>query len=405
MSGPGDVAGVSNPGGEAGWGAALSGGADAALVARVLRLAARVPAAPDRVRRAIAARLEAGCDPDAAAIVADLERDAGADLPAPAAVSLLASRLLAVGARVHVAGCPGYPEHLAQAWPELGAPLWLFTRGGGVRLPEGPAVAVVGTRHPSLDGLCTARELGKLLAARGVTVVSGMARGIDQAAHRGALDGGGRTVGVLGTGFGVDYPAGDEALREEVAASGGLATELPPGARPNRWHFPWRNRIISGLADATVVVEGRARSGALQTARLAAAQGREVFAVPGSLHAPASRGPLDLIRDGARALTRLEDVLEIVEHGTVPSRVTGGDPRLDDSMDPVSTAVLQLLGPVPASPSALAAAAGQPIAVVLAAVADLIALGLAAATPNGPVAAGAAAPPDLPMPRGQAHVH
>jgi DNA processing protein len=359
-----------------------------------VRLAAGRVARPDRVRRAVAARLDVGVQPDAATIVADLEAAAGADgarpgdVATPRAAATLARRLLATGARVHVVGYPGYPSRLAQAWPELGAPLWLFTLPGRA-LPDGPAVAVVGTRHPSLDGLHTAAQLGRLLAGQGVTVVSGMARGIDQAAHRGALDAGGSTVAVLGTGFGVDYPSGDGSLRAAVAASGGLATELVPGTRPNRWHFPWRNRIVSGLADATVVVEGGARSGALQTARLAAAQGREVFAVPGSVHAPASRGPLDLVRDGARALTRLEDVLEVLDHpgpGVRPADDAHASLTDDTDLDPVAAAVARLLGPTPASPSALAAACDQPVGAVLAAVADLVARGRAAATPNGPVA-------------------
>jgi DNA processing protein len=263
----------------------------------------------------------------------------------------------------------------------LGAPLWVFVLGTG-SLPGGPAAAIVGTRHPTLDGARTARELGALLARHGVTVVSGMARGIDQAGHAGALDAGGRTVAVLGTGFGVDYPRRDGPLRDAIAGAGGLVSELLPGTPPQKPNFLWRNRIISGLADVTVVVEGRAGSGALHTARMAAAQGRDVLAVPGPVRAPTSRAPLDLIRDGAQPLTRLEDVLEIlgIEVGaevapTVPPRPTG--------LSPVARQLLALVGAVPAAPGTLAAAVGQPLPTVLAAVAELTHAGVAASTPRG----------------------
>ena len=130
-----------------------------------------------------------------------------------------------------------------------------------------PAVAIVGTRGPTLDGVRTAHDLAAALAGAGVDVVSGLARGIDQAAHRGALDAGGRTYAVLGTGLGVDYPAGSATLRDRIVRSGALFTELPPATGPRPWQFLARNRIISGPADATVVVEGRARRGGLPTPR------------------------------------------------------------------------------------------------------------------------------------------
>lgn len=324
-------------------------------------------------------------------------------LAEPAEVAEQARALSAHGACVLLPGYRGYPPQLQDAWPDLGAPAWLFARGAG--LPTAPAVAVVGTRRPTLEGLDVARELGAVLARNGITVVSGLARGIDQAAHRGALDCGGATVGVLGTGFGVDYPRGDQALREDVAAAGGLCTELLPGAGPRPVHFLWRNRIISGLADAVVVVEGRARSGSLQTARLAASQGRDVWAVPGPLRAPTSRGPLDLVRDGAQLVTRFDDVVEAVLGRSPQASATPvGDDLADQQpaeaavaghpteaavteppADDAAERVLALVGTVPATPGRLAAASGLAVSEVLAAVSRLAAAGRVALTPNGVV--------------------
>lgn len=366
-----------------GWAAALSAGAAPALVGRTVRLAAAGWAHPDRARRVLAERLDAGSPTDAAAVISALE--GAGTLPSPDTVEAVASRLAGCRARVAVVGQPGYPPRLACAWPELGAPLWLFVRTTAGRLPDGPAVAVVGTRRASLDGLQTARELGRLLAGHGVVVVSGLARGIDQAAHQGALEAGGPTIGVLGTGLDVDYPYRDGPLRDAVAAAGGLVSEYRPGTPPRPPHFLWRNRIIAGLADATVVVEGRARSGALQTARLAAAQGREVLAVPGSLHQPTSRAPLDLIRDGARPLTRLEDVLEVLD-APAPHLGDGQERSQPAGLDPCAREVLELLGAIPATADRLAAASGRPVHMIMGALAELTARGLATATPRGIVA-------------------
>jgi DNA processing protein len=350
-----------------------------------VRLAASAWVTPDRVRTAIARLLERP-SVNAVEVIAALETMAGGgrELASVADTEAVAGRLSEAGAVVHIAGAGGYPRRLLDAWPELGAPLWLFAVAPGATLPRGPAVAVVGTRHPTLDGTRTARELAMLLARHGVTVVSGMARGIDQAAHLGALDAGGATVGVLGTGFGVDYPRRDGPIRDAVAAAGGLVSELVPGTPPQKPAFLWRNRIISGLADVTVVVEGRSGSGALHTARMAGAQGRDVLAVPGPVRAPTSRAPLDLIRDGAQPLTRLEDVLDVIGIG-----VAAGDDRPAAAptirLGEPAQQVLPLLGAVPASPAALAAATQQPVPAVMAAVAELTRAGLAAPTPRGVV--------------------
>jgi DNA processing protein len=366
------------------WAQAVAAGGDAERVARVLRLAVAGWTSPGRVERAALGLLERGRPHDADGVLAALERAAGA-LPAWPDVVPLATRLAELRAAVLVVGDSGYPRSLADAWPELGAPLALFIRAPAARLPAGPAAAIVGTRRPSLDGLETAAALARICARAGVTVVSGMARGIDQAAHRAAVDLGGATVAVLGTGLDVDYPRGDAALRDAVADAGALVTELRLGAPPRPAHFLARNRILAGLADVTVVVEGRARSGALQTARLAAQQGREVLAVPGSLRSPTARGPLDLIRDGVQPLTRLEDVLDAVGHPRLPLERDTPPPAAGVSA--VAGELLPLLGTVPALPGALAAATGQPVAAVLAAVAELATRGLAVATPRGVVAA------------------
>jgi len=369
------------------WAQALGGGGDPALVARVVACLAG-GAWPELVLAAVAARARAG-DVEVADVLDDVERALASRPRLPVGergAEHLARALVDQGARVLLAGRPSYPERLGWAWPGLGAPAWLLWRGGPP--PPGPAVAVVGTRHATHDGRTTARALGRFLAARGITVVSGMARGIDQAAHLGALDAGGPTVAVLGTGFGVDYPHGDARLREAVAAAGGLATEHPPGTPPRPHHFLTRNRVVAGLADAVVVVEGQARSGALHTARLAAEAGRDVFACPGSLNAPASRGPLDLVRDGAQVLTDFAALLDVLPVPAPPAPVAAprpagalADPPPEPLAEPADTgplaAIARLLGPVPASAGVLAAAADLPLPRTLAALQALVGAGRA----------------------------
>ncbi len=172
------------------------------------------------------------------------------------------------------------------------------------------AVAVVGTRHPTQAGRTVTEQLARALASVGVTVVSGLARGIDGAAHRGALEAKGRTLAVLGCGIDQTYPPEHKALRRQIEGHGAVLSELPWGAAPLAHHFPRRNRIISGLSVGVLVTEAAARSGSLITARLAAEQGREVFAVPGAIHAEQSRGPNGLIKQGAKLVERVEDIIE-----------------------------------------------------------------------------------------------
>jgi DNA processing protein len=183
-----------------------------------------------------------------------------------------------------------------------------------------PSVAVVGARAATLYGRSVARELAAGLAAAGAVVVSGLARGIDAEAHRGALDAGGRTVAVLPCGPDLLYPPEHRGLAEAISARGAVVTELPLGTRPRRPLFALRNRLISGLARAVVVVEARRRSGSLITARHAADQGADVFAVPGPITAPTSEGPNRLLRDGAGVVLEARDVLEPLGLAAAPAR-------------------------------------------------------------------------------------
>ena len=203
-------------------------------------------------------------------------------------------------------GNSDYPPLLAEI---TDPPKCLWTRGDR-RALAGTAVAVIGARAASPQGLVAAREIAADLARSGVVVVSGLARGVDSAAHQGALDSGGFTIAVLGTGIDRVYPAENAALAEQIAAKGLLMTEFSPGAAPEDWHFPRRNRIISGLSKAVVVVEAREQSGSLITARLAADQGRDVMAVPGTIVGGINRGANALLRDGAKLVESAVDILQ-----------------------------------------------------------------------------------------------
>ncbi len=224
------------------------------------------------------------------------------------------------GWRLIAFGDADYPPLLATL-PD--APGMLFVQGD-TELLQAPQLALVGARGASPDGLRSARQLGSDLAAMGFVVTSGLALGIDAAAHEGALHSG-RTLAVMASGPDTLYPARHKALARRIVAGGGaLVTEYPPGVPPARAHFPLRNRIISGLSLGTVVVEAALRSGSLITARLAAEQGRAVFAVPGSVHNPLSRGCHQLLRDGALWLESIDDVLaEFGQFATLAAGVAG----------------------------------------------------------------------------------
>jgi DNA processing protein len=261
--------------------------------ARVRRMAARVPAGAPLLDG-----LVSGGAPrallDTAARLADNE------------ARTVFERVIAAGWQWRVPGDGDYPELLtATSDPPLG----LFVRG---RLDESVAVAIVGSRKATPYGLQVARLLGEELGASGVAVVSGMARGVDEAAHRGALASGGRSWAVWGTGPDRVYPPEHGKLAAELAENGALLTEYPPGTPPRRHHFPERNRILAGLARAVVVVEAAARSGALITARLANEEGREVLAVPGNIFSELSVGPNTLLRVGARPLLTPRDLFDAI---------------------------------------------------------------------------------------------
>ena len=200
----------------------------------------------------------------------------------------------------------GYPAALAQ----IPAPPPLLYVQGQISAVDNWSVAVVGTRSPTTYGREVTRRLVGELAAAGVTVVSGLAIGVDTIAHAAALETGGRTIAVLGSGLDQVYPERNRALAEQIAASGALVSEFPLGTRPTPQLFPVRNRIISGLSLGTLVVEAGETSGALITVRFALEQGRDVFAVPGPIFSPKSAGPNQLIRDGAGLVARGQDILE-----------------------------------------------------------------------------------------------
>jgi len=200
---------------------------------------------------------------------------------------------------------PEYPECLRTT---ADPPLVLFHRGDLSAL-ERTSVAIVGSRRASPYGVNVAEMLARRLAERGVAVVSGLAWGIDAAAHRGAIESG-TTIGVLGTGIDVAYPRSNRRLHETIAERGLLLSEMPPGTGPQRHHFPVRNRIIAGLSTAVVVVEATERSGSLITARIAAEEGRDVLAVPGSIFSAGSDGAHRLIQDGAKLVRGVDDILE-----------------------------------------------------------------------------------------------
>ena len=242
-------------------------------------------------------------------------------------------------------------------------PPFLLVRGSLVR-EDGLAVAIVGSRRGSEYGLRMAERLAADLGARGVTVASGLARGVDTAAHRGALDAGGRTIAVLGSGVDVVYPPENRRLASEVAEAGALVSQFPMGASPLPHHFPARNRVIAGLTLGTVVVEAAERSGALITARCAGELGREVYAVPGSVSLPGSQGTNRLIQDGAKLVQGWEDV--VAEWPSDWRRALrelpatseqGGRPS---AVEPGERVILAMLGDEPVAVDAVVERSGLP---------------------------------------------
>ncbi len=253
-----------------------------------------------------------GISPAAASAIARAE---------PAAADRAMDRVGAMGGAVLLPHDAAFPQRLREI-PD--APTYLFALGRTELLAK-EALAIVGSRTHTRYGGEVTRYVAAGAARAGLVVVSGMARGLDAAAHAAALDAGGDTVGVLGNGLGVVYPSANRRLYERMAAGACLITEFPPGERPNAGSFQRRNRLISGLARATLVTEARERSGALITANCALAQGREVLAVPGPITSPLSRGCNRLIQEGAKAVLGLRDVLEEYGLGDAPAVVLPSD--------------------------------------------------------------------------------
>jgi DNA processing protein len=272
---------------------------------------------------------------------------------------------------------PDYPQDLLS----LGdAPPALFFVGRRALLNR-PALAIVGSRNATPAGIDNARAFAHTLAGAGLTIVSGLAVGIDAAAHEGALKGEGSTIAVVGTGLDRVYPARNRALAHAIAAGGALLSEFPPGTPARKENFPRRNRLISGLARGVLVVEATLSSGSLITARLAGDQGREVFAIPGSIHSPFSKGCHKLIREGAKLVEKAQDVLdELRIDRIVPTVPTASDVG---ELQPEAARVLAALGHDPADVDVLIARTGLAADAVGVALVTLQLGGVVAALPGG----------------------
>lgn len=282
--------------------------------------------------------------------------------------------LQAEGHHLLVLGDPDYPADLLH---NADPPLALFVLGQRPVLAHPRCIAVVGSRNPTPQGLENARAFGKAFAEAGLCVVSGLALGIDGAAHAGALDGGGPTLAVVGTGLDRVYPSQHRALAHRIAAQGALVSEFALGTPPLAEHFPQRNRLIAGMSLGTLVVEAALASGSLITARLASEQGREVFAIPGSIHSTQSRGCHSLIRQGARLVESVQDVLEELHlsgGAAAPASAPCGEP---------AHPLLVAMGHEPVSLDALLARTGLDTARLQAQLLELELAGEVARLPGG----------------------
>jgi DNA processing protein len=269
-----------------------------------------------------------------------------------------------------------YPVPLKQsALP----PPFLFVRGALLR-DDALSIAIVGSRRPTAYGLRMAERLAGDLAARGVTIVSGLARGVDTAAHRGALGARGRTVAVLGSGLDVVYPPENRGLAREASAAGAVVSQFPMGTAPLPHHFPIRNAVIAALSLGTVVVEAAERSGALITARVAGELGREVYAVPGNVSSPVSQGTNDLIRDGAKLVRDWEDV--VVELAPVWQAAIRQLPAVEPAAVAEGGRVLPLVGEEPVAIDLVIERSGLPASEVAASLTDLELRGLVRKLPG-----------------------
>ena len=278
-----------------------------------------------------------------------------------------------------------YPPELLQTEDP---PLLLHVEGELAALRHPLRLAVVGSRNPTAQGADNARAFAQALASAGACIISGLALGIDAAAHEGALEAGGSTLAIVGTGLDLVYPKKHQALARRIAAQGALLSECLLGTPPLAPNFPRRNRIISGLSQGVLVVEAALQSGSLITARQAAEQGREVFAIPGSIHSPQSRGCHALIRQGAKLVESAQDILEELRisppaAGADPLAATPADDARAELPTSRSTALLGALGFEPCGLDALQARCGLDTATLQAWLLELELDGLVARLPGG----------------------
>jgi len=281
------------------------------------------------------------------------------------------------------------PTHEIVAWDDTDYPHALLDLGyappvlffvGRRELLNRPALAIVGSRNATAQGADNARAFAHALSQAGLTIVSGLAVGVDAAAHDGALGGRGSTLAVGGTGLDRVYPARNRELAHRIAEHGGLISEFPPGTPPREKNFPRRNRLISGLARGVLVVEAALSSGSLITARYAGEQGREVFAIPGSIHSPLSKGCHRLIRDGAKLVETAQDILEELGMGTPGAGVAK---HAASPATGIEGTLLAALGGDSATVDTLVSRTGVTSDIVLAALTELELAGQIAAIPGG----------------------
>ncbi len=244
-------------------------------------------------------------------------------------------------ARLHTFLDNDYPEQLKH----IPDPPAIFYSCGTI--PEGPSLAIVGARKPTHFGHRFTEEIAEQLASAGITIISGMARGIDSAAHRGALCGGGKTIAILGCGIDRIYPPENKGLYHQIIEQGSLISEYPPGSEPLAGHFPGRNRIISALSQATLVVEASRDSGSLITAEFALEQGKDVLAVPGGLDHDTSHGPNLLIKQGAHPVTEVADILVVLGLSSITKKAQTLEQAPSSNLSEVENKVLCLLGLTP----------------------------------------------------------
>ena len=285
--------------------------------------------------------------------------------------------------RVMHLGDPDYPPALLNIEDP---PLMLYVLGR-VRIPWPAALAVVGSRNPTPQGQANGHQFGRSLARAGLTVVSGLALGIDGAAHEGALEGAAAdqlaTIAVVGTGLDRVYPSQHEALAGRIARNGLIVSEYPLGTPPLAANFPRRNRIIAGLSEGTLVVEAALQSGSLITARMASEQGKEVFTIPGSIHSPQSRGCHELLRQGAKLVESARDVLEELRPGIVAAEASHDPRQRSPALTGAPERLLHALGFDPVSLDALVARTGTSTAELLAHLLELELSGHVARLPGG----------------------